>query len=409
MSAPTLVGRRLGGFTVERELGRGGMGVVVLARQESLDRPAFLKRIHVELARDAELEARFEREAIAAARLHHPNVVSVYDRFQHRGAQYIATEYVDGIDLSRVLESEFRLPWRIAATIALEIVRGLEAIHAEGTLHRDVKPQNLLIGRHGEVKITDFGLALDVSGSALTQPGIAVGTPPYMPPEQLRGERVDPRADLFAFGCVLYEMLTGRPPFEMPGEEADESMLARVESGRFPRIRSRCRDAPRALVRLVHLCLRPRAARRIGSAAEVRRRLESILDRPPREACRDTLAAYFWEHHVFESRPTETVVMVARTGPSRPKRTIRTLAAVGALGLSMALLGFSWRHPDEILRWTDPLTRHLPATRSGADAVPPAPPLTPLAAQPSNPYERSDPARPPARRYDSRNSPAGPE
>ena len=200
MSAPTLVGRRLGGFTVERELGSGGMGMVVLARQESLDRPAVLKRIHPQLVADDELEARFEREAIAAARLHHPNVVGVYDRFHNRGQQYIATEYVDGVDLAGIFAAESRLPWRIAATIALEVTRGLEAIHAHGTLHRDVKPQNLLIGRHGEVKITDFGLALDVKGSALTQPGVAVGTPPYMAPEQLRGERVDPRADLFSLG-----------------------------------------------------------------------------------------------------------------------------------------------------------------------------------------------------------------
>ena len=410
MSAATLVGRRLGGFTVERELGRGGMGVVVLARQESLDRPAVLKRIHVELARDAELKARFEREAIAAARLHHPNVVSVYDRFQHRGAQYIATEYVDGIDLARVLESEFRLPWRIAATIALEIARGPEAIHAEGTLHRHIKPQNLLIGRHGEVKITDFGLALDVSGSALTRPGIAIGTPSYMPSEQLRGERVDPRADLFAFGCVLYEMLTGHPPFERPDDDANESLLARVESGRFPRIRSRSRDVPRALVRLVRLCLRPRAARRIGSAAEIRRRLEAILDRPPREDCRDTLAAYLWERRVFESRPTETVVMVARAGAPRAKRTIRTLAAVAALAASMALLGFSWRHPDEILRWTEPLARSFPIRGSEAVASLPVVSLMPRGVQPpASPYGRNDPAHPPVRRYDSRNSPAGPE
>ena len=162
---PTQVGRRLGGFTVERELGRGGMGVVVVARQQSLDRLAVLKRIHPELAMDPELEARFEREAIAAARLHHPNVVSVYDRFQYRGAHYIATEYVDGADLGKILGSLSRLPWRIAATIALEIARGLEAIHAEGMLHRDLKPQNLLVGRRGAVKIADFGLALDMSGS----------------------------------------------------------------------------------------------------------------------------------------------------------------------------------------------------------------------------------------------------
>jgi serine/threonine protein kinase len=353
VSGSTLVGRRLGGFTVERELGRGGMGVVVLARQESLDRPVVLKRIHSELALCPELEARFVREATAAGRLHHPNVVSVYDLFQYRGAQYIATEYVDGVDLAGILVHESRIPWRIASTIALEVARGLEAIHAEGTLHRDLKPQNLLVGRRGEVKITDFGLALDASGTALTQPGTAVGTPPYMPPEQLRGERVDPRADLFAFGCVFYEMLTGRPPFEVPEENAEVSLLARVESGRHPRIRAHCRDVPRSVVKLVEHCLRPRTSRRISSASEARRRLESVLGRPTTAECQSTLASFLWERHVFEPRATETVVMVACAPDPPRRRSIRLVGSLAALATSMLCLGLAMQHPGEVVRWTD--------------------------------------------------------
>jgi serine/threonine protein kinase len=370
LSATTLVGRRLGGFTVERELGRGGMGVVVLARQQSLDRPAVLKRIHAELAAHPELEARFEREAIAAARLHHPNVVSVYDRFQYRGAQFIATESVDGVDLSEILGRESRIPWRIAATIALEIARGLEAIHAEGTLHRDLKPQNLLIGRRGEVKITDFGLALDTSGAALTLPGTAVGTPPYMPAEQLRGERVDPRADVFAFGCVLYEMLANRPPFEVPEENAEESLLARVESGRYPRIRADRHDVPRSLVRLIRQCLRPRAAQRIASAAEARRRLEAILDRPTNADCQSALASFLWEQHIFEPRATETVVMIAATAPNAPRRAIRLAGATAALAASLLSLGLALRYPGEVVQWTNELTREIEpiAARFGYEA-----------------------------------------
>lgn len=369
MSTATLVGRRLGGFTVERELGRGGMGVVVLARQQSLDRPAVLKRIHSELAANPELEARFEREAIAAGRLHHPNVVSVYDRFQYRGAHYIATEYVDGLDLSVILSSESRLPWRIAATIALEMARGLEAIHAEGTLHRDLKPQNLLIGRRGEVKITDFGLALDTSGVALTLPGTVVGTPPYMSAEQLRGERVDPRADVFAFGCVLYEMLTNRPPFEMPEENADESLLARVESGRYPRVSTKRHDVPRSIVRLLRQCLRPRAARRISSAAEARRRLEAILDRPTTADCQSTLTSYLWDRHVFEPRATETVVMVA-CAPSVTKRsTVRLAGAMAALVASMLFLGFALRFPEDVASWTDEMKQEIVSRESVLDRL----------------------------------------
>lgn len=359
MSASTLVGRRLGGFTVERELGSGGMGMVVLARQESLDRPAVLKRIHPQHGTNPELEARFEREAIAAARMHHPNVVSVYDRFQNRGQQFIATEYVDGVDLAGLIAVESRLPWRIAAMIALEVARGLEAIHAEGTLHRDVKPHNLLIGRHGEVKITDFGLALDSTGGALTQPGSAIGTPPYMPPEQLRGERVDPRADLFAFGCVLYEMLMGRPPFEVPDENDEDSMLDRVESGRHPRVRSGRRDVPRALARLIRQCIRPKAQRRIGSAVDVRRCLESLLDRPSSADCQHALAAFLWERRVFEARETETVVMVACAASTNRRRTLRLAMAAAALAVALFALQWSLRNPLEVARWTNGVVSEL--------------------------------------------------
>jgi serine/threonine-protein kinase len=340
------------------------MGLVLLARQESLDRPAVLKRILEELvAHHPELEARFEREAHTAARLHHPNVVAVYDRFQYRGAHYIATEYVDGVDLATLLASESPLPWKIAAMIALEVARGLEAIHADGTLHRDLKPHNLLVGRHGEVKITDFGLALDTSGSTLTQPGIAVGTPPYMAPEQLRGERVDTRADLFSFGCVLYEMLMGAPPFSLPKEDENESLLARVESGSYPRMRSASRKLPRVLRRIVRQCLKPKAARRVASAKEVRQRLEALLDRPSAADLRRSLSSWLWERHVFEVRANETVVMVAAGAGSRaPRRQgIRlTMAAAAAIG-AVALLGYSVEHPTQITQWSDRVVARLAA------------------------------------------------
>lgn len=353
MTAVMSAGRKLCGFTVERELGAGGMGMVFLARQESLDRPAVLKRIHPQFANDPELEARFEREAHAAARLHHPNVVGVYDRFTYRGDTYIATEYVDGIDLAGVLACQQKLPWRFAATIALELARGLEAIHATGTLHRDIKPQNILIGRHGEVKITDFGLALDSSGTALTQPGIAVGTPPYMAAEQLRGERVDPRTDLFALGCVLYESMVGEPPFSAPADDDDLSLLAQVESGRYPKLRAGCPNAPRALTRLVRLCLRPRVERRIPSAMDLRQRLESLLGRPSSADCQGSLAAFLWDRHVFEPRATETVVMVVRPPAKARSRRLRLAVAAAAMVSSLALLTLSIREPGKVIEWTE--------------------------------------------------------
>jgi serine/threonine protein kinase len=136
-------GRTLGNFVVEEEIGRGGMGVVLRARQPMLGRLAVLKKVRRELAELPELAERFQREARAAAAVHHPNVVAVYDHFTWRGDHYIAQEYVDGVDLAAATSRIGRLPWRIASLVALEMARGLEEIHAHGTVHRDLKPPNI--------------------------------------------------------------------------------------------------------------------------------------------------------------------------------------------------------------------------------------------------------------------------
>jgi serine/threonine protein kinase len=246
--------------------------------------------------------------------------------------------------------------------IALEVARGLEAIHAAGTLHRDLKPHNLLIGRQGEVKITDFGLALDLSGTQLTQPGIAVGTPPYMSPEQLRGERVDTRADLFAFGCVLYEMLAGQPPFAMPKESETDSLLARVESGQYPRIRKAAKKAPRLLDRLLRECLKAKPARRMAAVSEARHRLEQLLDRPSPADLRHTLSGWLWERQVFETRENETLVMVAAKPAPRLARPIRLTMATAAVIAASALLIGSLREPHFATQLGDALVARISAT-----------------------------------------------
>ena len=337
MSSPGA--RSVGGYTIERELGSGGMGQVLLGRQVSLDRPAVLKKLRRDLAAIPEGVERFQREARAAGALHHPNVVAVYDCFSFRGDPFIAQEYVDGLDLSSVLEKTLRLPARIAALTALEIARGLEAIHARGTVHRDLKPANVLVSRRGEVKIADFGIALDPTGPALTRTGIVLGTPSYMSPEHLQGERLDARADLFALGVLLYEMLTGARPYEPPGEDAPEgeSLLARMRREDYQAPRRREASVPRWLARLVKQLLRARARQRIPSAAAVRRELERRLRPPSPPDLHAELAAWFWERGVFEVRDHETVIQID-TG----RRTVRRRTWPVAIAASLALAGVFW-------------------------------------------------------------------
>ncbi len=351
----TAVGKTLGNFVVEGEVGRGGMGVVLRARQESLDRPVVLKQVRRDLLEFPELLERFQREARAAAAVHHQNVVAVYDCFSWRGNHYIAQEFVDGVDLSSALSMTGAMPWRIAALIGLQVARGLEEIHSLGTVHRDLKPANILLGRRGEVKIADFGLALEARGSSLTQPGVMIGSPPYMPPEQMLGERVDARGDLFSLGVVLYELLAGVTPYPDPEDEETESLLGRMQRERYTPLRRSGGRAPLAVRRLIRRALRAKPRRRLPSARELRRALEKRLGRPSPADCSAELATWLWERQVFETRKNETVVMLA---PAPPRRRLGGRGWVAAAAITTVLLGgVAVGGPEPITRLYERATR----------------------------------------------------
>jgi serine/threonine-protein kinase len=329
--------RKIGSFEIERELGQGGMGVVYLARQPDLERRAVLKTLRRDLSEDPTLEQRFRREARAAASVHHQNVVAVYDCFAWRSERFIAQEYVEGEDLSAALRAVPRLSPRVAALIALELARGLEEIHARGIVHRDLKPSNVLLGHGGETKIADFGIALDGNSEALTQTGHALGTPLYMSPEQLLGERADIRSDLFSLGVVLYEMLTGKTPFAEAEPEEGDSLLRRIQAGRFASPRKLAPETPRALVRLVRACLRAKPKRRIPSATAARRALERHLGAPSPADCRKEIAAWLWERKVFRPGRGRTARVKKHRAQQRPWAVpLRWVAATAAACAALA-------------------------------------------------------------------------
>jgi serine/threonine protein kinase len=217
-------GDEFAGYRIERRLGRGGMGILYLAVEPGLERRVALKLIAPEAAADEVFAKRFAEESRIAASIEHPNVVPIYAAGEEDGVPYIAMRYVSGLDLSRRLADEGRMEPERAAALIAQLADGLDAIHAVGLIHRDVKPANVLLsGEQGSehAYITDFGVARNVATeSGLTQTGRFVGTLDYVAPEQISGGAVDARVDVYALGCLLFKLLTGEVPFPREGEAA---------------------------------------------------------------------------------------------------------------------------------------------------------------------------------------------
>ncbi len=210
-----MLGSVFGGrYRIREKVGSGGMSDVYLADDLTLNRPVAVKVLHPEYARDPGYIQRFRYEAQAAANLNHPNIVSVYDWGNEGEAYYIVMEYVEGRELKDLLREQGAFAPERAAEVAAEIAAALQFAHRRNLVHRDIKPQNVIITPAGQVKVMDFGIARAASGTGITQTGVVMGTAQYIAPEQAQGLSVDGRADIYSLGIVLYEMLTGRVPFD---------------------------------------------------------------------------------------------------------------------------------------------------------------------------------------------------
>jgi serine/threonine protein kinase len=267
----------LGPYRVIKELGKGGMGAVYAALDTRLDRRLALKVMLPEYAADAGARERFLREARAAARIKHDNVVVVYEADERDGVPYIAMEFLEGCPLDEYLRKKGVPTIPQVLRIAAETAAGLAAAHKIGLVHRDIKPANLwLEAPHGRVKVLDFGLAKPVDAEVeLTKSGAVVGTPAYMSPEQARGQKVDHHTDLFSLGAVLYRLCAGKLPFDGPTTMA---VLLALGTEQPPPVRALNPAVPESLAALVHQLLSKRADDRPQSAAEVVKRLRAITE-----------------------------------------------------------------------------------------------------------------------------------
>ena len=274
MESPEL---RIGKFQVRKRIGRGGMGSVYEGYDPALDRRVAIKTLTTDAIADKESRGRFEREARAAAKLQHPNIVTVYELGNFGGTEkpYIVMEYLEGADLASLIEQERRVPFSEALEITIQLCRALDFAHERGVVHRDVKPSNVRYLDDGQIKIMDFGIARVEGSAQITRSGVMVGTLHYMSPEQIKGEPIDGRSDLFSAGCILFEMLTGRRPFQ--GESAT-SILYKIVNEPPPLVLREHPDLPQEIQEILGRSLAKQPQDRFGTAAEMANELEKLLE-----------------------------------------------------------------------------------------------------------------------------------
>jgi eukaryotic-like serine/threonine-protein kinase len=267
---------RIGNCRIVEEVASGGMAVVYRAVQDPLGRTVAIKALKTSAAAEENVVTRFEREAKSLANLQHENIIHVYDFHRERGAMFIVMEYVQGIDLYDLLEKCGRLPYDVAAIVAMQVARALDYVHYRGIVHRDIKPANIMIARTGGVKVMDFGIARDQSFGDLTEAGTGIGTPAYMSPEQVLGDKLDARSDIFSLGVVLYQMVTGKKPFV---EDERKSAMHKIRLEKHESARSVNPEVPRELNNIIDRCLEKQPRDRWRSAQHMVMALERFLSR----------------------------------------------------------------------------------------------------------------------------------
>jgi len=325
---------QIGKFEILSELGQGAMGKVYRARDPILDRLVALKTVAPGLLSSPDAVARFQREARAAARLQHPNIVTIYELGEVEGTHFIAMELIEGRDLGEVMAAadQFTVPQKVR--IVADVCRGLDFAHKQGVVHRDVKPANVRVGRDGAVKILDFGIAR-VTDSELTQAGIVLGTPSYISPEILRGGAVDHRADMWATGVILYEIVSGRRPFEAA---TITGLVYKIVHDPPPPLDHRTLGLPEALVGAATRALNKDPSARFPDMAEMGRALLLAIGDAPPEPSLDPVArrrAYELNHEEarrrLEGNDLSGALESARRAQSLDPGQIEIVALVAAI------------------------------------------------------------------------------
>jgi len=264
--------KKIGKYKVVREIGKGGMGVVYKALDPETQRHVAIKVLPANMVDKAMVE-RFSREAHAMSRLKHPNLVEVYEVGMSAGQHFYTMEFIEGDSLRTIIKDKGRLPFTDCLRIAAQIADALARIHGEGMIHRDIKPANIMVTADGDVKLMDFGLVQVADMTRLTVEGSSVGTAEYMSPEQISEDEIDSRSDIYSLGATMYEMITGRPPFQA---ESLQAILMKHKYEQPPALRSLRTDAPPALEQIVHKAMAKNVSQRYQRIQELIKDLTAI-------------------------------------------------------------------------------------------------------------------------------------
>ena len=313
MSKPSWIGQTLGGrYDIRELLGQGGMSAVYKAYDPNLRRVVAVKLIHSHLSSDPEFVRRFQEEGAAVAQLRHNNIIQVYD-FNHDGdTYYIVFEFIPGESLQgrvkRLAEANRKMPFEQTVNIAASVAEALDYAHSRSMIHRDIKPANVMLNVNGQAILMDFGIVKIMGGDSHTATGAVLGTARYMAPEQIRGVQVDGRADIYSVGVMLYEMLSGKPPFK--ADSAMTLMMMHVNDP-VPNLQTLRPDVPTDLVHIVNKALAKDPNQRYQSAGEMARDLRAarLVAPPPVDATR------------IEQAPPPVGATVIEPSPIRPGTT----------------------------------------------------------------------------------------
>ena len=318
------IGQKVGRYEIIDVLGRGGMGEIYKARDRALERDVALKFLPIDLAQDKTSRQRFLREARSLAKLDHPNIPGVYAIEKLDETYYIAFQYVEGRNLLRVLSQEKPVGVGRALRIIRQVAEALSATHAHGIVHRDIKPENIMVESDDSVKVLDFGLAKPMrGGTRITQTDMYLGTPEYCSPEQIRGEVLDDRSDLYSVGIVLFELLAGNPPFQ---NSETRQLYPSILNGKRPSIRKTRSSVPRNVDRLIQRLIAKDRDRRIDSAEQLIVQIDAILARLGDDDSRGMRVA------------TETETSSARIHSPSSSRRSTTTGGIAAGGVARGLL-----------------------------------------------------------------------